>query len=81
MPNKFQTINQAKCSTDEEILHLKAAIWALGHMGTSNRGFDYLTNFGIVEIIIGFAKYSPVYSIRATAFYVLGLLGVYKLKA
>ncbi|CAG9860535.1 unnamed protein product [Phyllotreta striolata] len=71
----IETINRAKCNTDEEILHLKAAIWALGHMGTSNRGFDYLTNYGIVDSIIGFAKYSPVYSIRAASFYVLGLLG------
>ncbi|XP_056646449.1 rapamycin-insensitive companion of mTOR [Diorhabda sublineata] len=77
----IEVIKKAKCSTDEEILQLKAAIWALGHMGTSNRGYDYLTNFGVIDIITGFAKWSPVYSVRATAFYVLGLLGTTPLGA
>ncbi|XP_050502878.1 rapamycin-insensitive companion of mTOR [Diabrotica virgifera virgifera] len=77
----IEIVKAAKCTTDEEILKLKAAIWTLGHMGTSNRGYDYLTNFGVVDLIVGFAKWSPVYSVRATAFYVLGLLATTPLGA
>ncbi|CAH1957732.1 unnamed protein product [Acanthoscelides obtectus] len=71
----IEVIKSAKCTTDEQILHLKACIWAVSHLGTSNRGFEYLTSYGIVDNIILLAKKCPVYSIRATAFYALGLLG------
>ncbi|KAG5892424.1 Rapamycin-insensitive companion of mTOR [Gonioctena quinquepunctata] len=68
-------IRKAKYSTDEDIIELKASIWSLGNMGSSNRGYDYLTSFGVIDKIVLLATNSPIYSIRATAFYALGLLG------
>nr|XP_023027367.1 rapamycin-insensitive companion of mTOR [Leptinotarsa decemlineata] len=85
--NKGQTekmieiVRKARYNTDENIIELKASVWSLGHMGSSNRGYDYLTSFGVIDNIVLLATKSPVYSIRATAFYAMGLLGTTPLGA
>ncbi|CAG9817290.1 unnamed protein product [Phaedon cochleariae] len=68
-------IKKARCNTDDHILELKASVWSVGHVGSSRRGYDYLAAFGIPDRIIALATKATVYSIRATAFYALGLLG------
>lgn len=50
-------------------------------MGSSTRGYNYLNSFGVVENIINLATRSPVYSIRATAFYSLGQLATIPIAA
>lgn len=62
------------CNTDDEIMNLKAAIWATCHFGSSNHGYEYLTLYEVVDHILILVVKAPVYSIRATAFYALSLL-------
>lgn len=68
---------QSKCSDEKESLLLKSAMWALGHISTNARGVDLLCDptVRIYEKIIFLAKQCEVYSIRATALHVLGLIG------
>lgn len=68
--------------TEQEIADLKASLWAVGNTAISPQGLQQLMNLsnGFLEDavpvhIVRLAKYSPVYSVRATAFYVLGLIG------
>ncbi|KAJ8979985.1 hypothetical protein NQ317_016648 [Molorchus minor] len=68
----IEIIKRGKCDTDNEIMTLKASIWAIGHIGSSNRGYNYLNSFEVIDNIIYHTIRSPVYSIRATAFYALG---------
>lgn len=62
------------CSSEQEILELKAALWAVGHIGTSVSGVEWLANEGIIQCVTTIAQGCPVYSLRATAFYSIGLL-------
>lgn len=63
-----------QCSTDQEILELKAALWAVGHISTSTSGLDWMANEGVLHSLTMIAQSCPVYSIRATAFYSIGLV-------
>lgn len=56
------------------ILKVKAALWALGHGGTSPLGVEQLSNYGIIELITSMAETCPYYSVRATAMYALSLI-------
>lgn len=57
-----------------EILDLKAAIWALGHVGSSSLGLELLLEHDIINCLVEQAEESPVLSIRGTAFYALCLI-------
>ncbi|XP_066994227.2 rapamycin-insensitive companion of mTOR [Anabrus simplex] len=70
----FQCVHLQRCSTEQEILELKAALWACGHIGTSPAGVTLLAEEGVFSAVTRVAESSPVYSLRGTAFYVLGLL-------
>lgn len=63
-------------------MDLKASLWALGNTAVTPQGLQqimHLTNGYLEESvpvhIVRLVRYSPVYSVRATAFYVLGLFG------
>lgn len=63
-------------------MDLKASLWALGNTASTAQGMQLLmqqSSGGMEDsvpvIIVKLAKYCPVYSVRAAAFYVLGLLG------
>lgn len=73
----YETLLQAKCSDEKESLHLKSAMWALGHISTSARGVDLLCDpvVRVYDKILCLVKQCEVYSIRATALHVLGLIG------
>lgn len=73
----FEILSHAKCSDENESLTLKSAMWALGHMSTSKEGVELLNDPAchVYEKIIYLAKHCEVYSIRATALQVLGLVG------
>jgi rapamycin-insensitive companion of mTOR len=52
----------------------RAALWALGQVGSSALGFNLLASSDIVEHISGQAKRCHTLSMRGTCFYILGLL-------
>lgn len=71
-----EILTSGKCGNEEECLLMKSALWALGHVATNNDGIEFLNNpvSRVFEKIIQLAKYSEVYSIRATAFNVICLM-------
>ncbi|XP_053949989.1 rapamycin-insensitive companion of mTOR isoform X1 [Anastrepha ludens] len=77
LPHLVEVISRGKCSDDAECLDLKAAIWAVGHASTHSNGIEYFTESGsrIYEKLVILATKCVVYSIRATCFNVLGLIG------
>lgn len=77
LPHLIETLTIAKCSTDREVLDLKAALWALGHMSTSTDGVEFLDDPAnrVYEKIVDLTKHCGVFSVRSTAFNVLCLIG------
>ncbi|XP_052738397.1 rapamycin-insensitive companion of mTOR [Bicyclus anynana] len=82
LPAHYKILQKKKCITEQEIADLKASLWAMGNTGVTPQGLQQLINLsnGFLEDsvpvhIVRLARYSPVYSVRATAFYVLGLIG------
>lgn len=58
------------------VLKFKAALWIIGHVGSSEYGYQILENSReLIKLITDIAKSASVLSLRGTAFYVLGLLG------
>ncbi|XP_034242434.1 rapamycin-insensitive companion of mTOR [Thrips palmi] len=70
----LKVVKSQQCKSDQEILELKAALWAVGHIATSSAGFEWMANEGVIESLAMIAQNCPVYSIRATAFYSIGLV-------
>ncbi|XP_055685205.1 rapamycin-insensitive companion of mTOR [Lutzomyia longipalpis] len=77
LPKLIETLSQSTCTDEMESLAMKAALWALGHASTSVEGVEYLNDpiSRVYEKIIFLAKHCEVYSVRATALNVLGLIG------
>ncbi|XP_068630282.1 rapamycin-insensitive companion of mTOR [Battus philenor] len=78
----YKILQAKKCASEQEIVDLKASLWAVGNTALTNQGLHQLMNLSnnlleesVPVHIVRLAKYSPVYSVRATAFYVLGLFG------
>ena len=69
--NNMATVENAK-----EILDLKAALWCVGFIGSTELGIGLLDNYSLVEDIIEVAYNASVTSVRFTAFYVLGLISM-----
>lgn len=61
-------------SFEGRLLKVKAALWVLGHAGTSAEGMEQLKNLGIIEMLTLMAETCPYYAVRATAMYSLGLI-------
>lgn len=69
------TVIKNACMNDEmSILQLKAALWAIGSVGSSVPGFQLVNETLIIPAILKLASDAPVLSIRGTCFYVLGML-------
>ena len=51
-------------SCHDDIITFKAAIWALGHIGSAAGGLDLLIKEGVVENLVKLAETCPVLSIR-----------------
>uniref|UniRef100_A0A8B9CSF1 RPTOR independent companion of MTOR complex 2 n=1 Tax=Anser brachyrhynchus TaxID=132585 RepID=A0A8B9CSF1_9AVES len=58
----------------EGIKQLKAALWALGNIGSSNWGLNLLQDENVIPDIMALAQHCEVLSIRGTCVYVLGLI-------
>lgn len=62
-------------SLDPIIIHqLKSAVWAVGHIGSTEGGVPILEDDEIVEYIVDLAEQSAVLSVRGTCYFVLGLI-------
>ncbi|XP_050533366.1 rapamycin-insensitive companion of mTOR [Daktulosphaira vitifoliae] len=59
-------------------LHLKAALWAIGHFGSVSQGACYLASNGVIQSICKIATSYQIYSVRATALYALSLISANK---
>ncbi|XP_050401999.1 rapamycin-insensitive companion of mTOR [Patella vulgata] len=70
----FNYIQSSDLLTDKDIMNLKTALWAVGNIGTSSYGVAWLDEESVIPEIIKLAEESGVFSIRGTAFYVLGLV-------
>lgn len=75
----YETIKNPPTDLDHSemsLLRVKAALWILGHVGSSETGYQTLDNSReLIRLITGIARDANVLSLRGTAFYVLGLLG------
>ncbi|KAM6304633.1 rapamycin-insensitive companion of mTOR isoform 2-T2 [Podargus strigoides] len=58
----------------EGIKQLKAALWALGNIGSSNWGLNLLQEENVIPDIMVLAQHCEVLSVRGTCVYVLGLI-------
>ncbi|KAK7099628.1 rapamycin-insensitive companion of mTOR-like [Littorina saxatilis] len=70
----FSMIHNQDLQMDSEIDKMKEALWAVGHVGSSSYGVSLLEEENMVPELIRLAEECGVFSIRGTAFYVLGLV-------
>lgn len=66
-----QIVKAGALSTPQEIFQLKAALWALGHVGLSSDGAGFLSCEGVLPALTHLAATCPVYSVRGTCFHAL----------
>ncbi|EFA85309.1 cytosolic regulator of adenylyl cyclase [Heterostelium album PN500] len=55
-------------------LQRRAAIFAIGQIGSSTTGLQFLIEHNVVSLIVDLAEKSPCLSLRGTCFYALGML-------
>ncbi|XP_045493757.1 rapamycin-insensitive companion of mTOR isoform X2 [Colias croceus] len=82
LPQHYKILQRKMCSNEQEVMDLKASLWAVGSAAVTPHGLQLVMNLSnnfledsVPVHIVRLAKYCPVYSVRATAFYVLGLIG------
>ncbi|CAG8838752.1 21738_t:CDS:2, partial [Racocetra persica] len=56
------------------ISKLKSILWAVGNIGASKSGLQFLEEEDIVKNIVSIAENSEVLSLKGTCFFVLGLI-------
>ncbi|KAK9477400.1 Rapamycin-insensitive companion of mTOR, N-term-domain-containing protein [Lipomyces japonicus] len=74
---KFADYVRAHAMEDHDlqvIRMLKGCLWAIGNVGSLPLGVPFLEEMNIIETIVNIANLSPVWSLKGTAFYVLGLI-------
>lgn len=59
---------------DDKVLEIKATLWVLGNIGSSEYGITLLELSGVIEKIIFLCSNAPNWSIKGTCFYIMGLL-------
>uniref|UniRef100_A0A665U2Q7 RPTOR independent companion of MTOR, complex 2 a n=1 Tax=Echeneis naucrates TaxID=173247 RepID=A0A665U2Q7_ECHNA len=68
------TVRSPMLDTWEGIKQLKAALWALGNIGSSNWGLNLLQEENVIPDILVLAQRCEVLSVRGTCVYVLGVI-------
>uniref|UniRef100_A0A3Q3GEL0 RPTOR independent companion of MTOR, complex 2 a n=1 Tax=Labrus bergylta TaxID=56723 RepID=A0A3Q3GEL0_9LABR len=68
------TVRSPMLDTWEGIKQLKAALWALGNIGSSNWGLNLLQEENVIPDILALAQHCEVLSVRGTCVYVLGVI-------
>ncbi|GFQ72567.1 rapamycin-insensitive companion of mTOR [Trichonephila clavata] len=74
LPELFHNIRYPDFSTDTDILHLKASLWAVGHIGSYSLGLRIIIKENLILNIVDLAASAPVFAVRGTCYFVLGLL-------
>ncbi|XP_069077437.1 rapamycin-insensitive companion of mTOR isoform X1 [Pleurodeles waltl] len=74
VPDLSYTVRSPMLDKWEGIKQLKAALWALGNIGSSNWGLNLLQEENVIPDIIALAQHCEVLSVRGTCIYVLGIL-------
>ncbi|KAJ7987125.1 hypothetical protein DPEC_G00335510 [Dallia pectoralis] len=74
VPELSFTVRSPMLDKWEGIKQLKAALWALGNIGTTNWGLNLLQEEAVIPEIVLLAQNCEVLSIRGTCLYVLGLI-------
>ncbi|XP_067106175.1 rapamycin-insensitive companion of mTOR-like [Osmerus mordax] len=75
VPDLSYTVRSPMLDQWEDIKQLKAALWALGNIGSSNWGLNLLQEEGVIPDMVALAQHCEVLSVRGTCVYVLGLIG------
>ncbi|KAK3090902.1 hypothetical protein FSP39_015586 [Pinctada imbricata] len=70
----FQCIKCQNLHSSDDIVKMKEALWVVGHIGTSTWGVNWLEEKDLLPEVIKLAEECGVFSVRGTAFFVLGLL-------
>ncbi|KAJ1568174.1 hypothetical protein HK405_003401, partial [Cladochytrium tenue] len=58
----------------EQLVKLKACLWAVGHVYASESEAVLLDGFGVVQTIVKMVESTSVLSLKGTCFYILGLV-------
>uniref|UniRef100_A0A3Q3PZG9 Rapamycin-insensitive companion of mTOR domain-containing protein n=1 Tax=Monopterus albus TaxID=43700 RepID=A0A3Q3PZG9_MONAL len=74
VPDLSYTVRSPMLDTWEGIKQLKAALWALGNIGSSNWGLNLLQEENAIPDILALAQHCEVLSVRGTSVYVLGVI-------
>ncbi|CAN9504696.1 unnamed protein product [Ophioblennius macclurei] len=74
VPNLSSLVRHPVLEHWKGIKELKAALWALGHVGSSNWGVKLLQEDGLIPDLVSLAHHCEVLSVRGTCLYVLGLI-------
>jgi rapamycin-insensitive companion of mTOR len=61
-------------SNDIPLIKRRAALWAIGHIGSNTYGFRLVKEAKIIKEIVKLAESAEVLSLRGTCIYILGLL-------
>uniref|UniRef100_A0A3B4BJD4 Uncharacterized protein n=1 Tax=Periophthalmus magnuspinnatus TaxID=409849 RepID=A0A3B4BJD4_9GOBI len=73
VPDLSYMVRSPMLDTWEGIKQLKAALWALGNIGSSNWGLNLLQEENVIPDILALAQHCEVLSVR-TCIYVLGVI-------
>ncbi|XP_078416580.1 rapamycin-insensitive companion of mTOR isoform X1 [Cetorhinus maximus] len=74
VPDLSYTVRSPALDKWDGIKQLKAALWALGNIGSSNWGLNLLQEENVIPDVIALAHTCEILSVRGTCLYVLGLL-------
>ncbi|XP_067885233.1 rapamycin-insensitive companion of mTOR isoform X1 [Heterodontus francisci] len=74
VPDLSYTVRSPALDKWDGIKQLKAALWALGNIGSSNWGLNLLQEENVIPDVIALAQTCEILSVRGTCLYVLGLL-------
>ncbi|XP_068780823.1 rapamycin-insensitive companion of mTOR isoform X2 [Struthio camelus] len=74
VPDLSYTVRSPMLDKWDGIKQLKAALWALGNIGSSNWGLNLLQEENVIPDIMALAQHCEVLSVRGTCVYVLGLI-------
>ncbi|KAM9306697.1 rapamycin-insensitive companion of mTOR-like [Pholidichthys leucotaenia] len=74
VPDLSYTVRAPSLDNWDGIKQLKAALWALGNIGSSNWGLNLLQEEQVIPDIVDLAYHCEVLSVRGTCLYVLGLI-------
>ena len=61
-------------SPDSSLIQKRAALWALGHIGTNQHGITLIQENDLVQPIVNLAESAEFLSLRGTCIYIIGML-------